>query len=169
MADITLMGATYQNVPAVQLPKTGGGLVTFYENAGLIIPAGWGYYNGYLLPQIPYDDEYTYAFIRTNESTNVYNLVLGNGQWRSKPGTNATLDNWALWFSTLETDGARQYTIPKTDYTTTASDWGEYTISTATYYGTNSGRKVIFSDHDIMIQNTTNILYKHGVALLPPA
>lgn len=34
MANITLMGATYVDVPAVTLPKTGGGTVTFYENGG---------------------------------------------------------------------------------------------------------------------------------------
>lgn len=34
MADITLMGASYTDVPAVTLPKTGGGTVTFYENGG---------------------------------------------------------------------------------------------------------------------------------------
>ena len=31
MADVTLMGASYQDVPAVELPKTGGGICTFYE------------------------------------------------------------------------------------------------------------------------------------------
>ena len=34
MANITLMGASYSDVPAVTLPKTGGGTVTFYENGG---------------------------------------------------------------------------------------------------------------------------------------
>lgn len=32
MANITLMGASYTDVPAVDLPKTGGGTVRFYEN-----------------------------------------------------------------------------------------------------------------------------------------
>ena len=32
MASITLMGASYTDVPAVDLPKTGGGTVRFYEN-----------------------------------------------------------------------------------------------------------------------------------------
>lgn len=32
MADITLLGASYTNVPAVDLPKTGGGTVRFYED-----------------------------------------------------------------------------------------------------------------------------------------
>lgn len=34
MANITLMGASYTDVPAVDLPQTGGGSVRFYENGG---------------------------------------------------------------------------------------------------------------------------------------
>lgn len=34
MANITLLGASYTDVPAVTLPQTGGGTVTFYENGG---------------------------------------------------------------------------------------------------------------------------------------
>lgn len=34
MANITLMGASYTDVPAIDLPKTGGGTVRFYENGG---------------------------------------------------------------------------------------------------------------------------------------
>lgn len=34
MANITLLGASYTDVPAVTLPKTGGGTVTFYEDGG---------------------------------------------------------------------------------------------------------------------------------------
>lgn len=34
MANITLWGASYSDVPAIALPKTGGGTVTFYENGG---------------------------------------------------------------------------------------------------------------------------------------
>lgn len=34
MANITLMGASFEDVPAVTLPQTGGGTVTFYENGG---------------------------------------------------------------------------------------------------------------------------------------
>lgn len=34
MANVTLMGASYTDVPAVTLPKTGGGTVTFYESGG---------------------------------------------------------------------------------------------------------------------------------------
>lgn len=34
MANITLLGASYSDVPAVKLPKTGGGEATFYEVNG---------------------------------------------------------------------------------------------------------------------------------------
>lgn len=34
MANVTLWGANYTDVPAVTLPKTGGGTVTFYEDGG---------------------------------------------------------------------------------------------------------------------------------------
>lgn len=34
MANITLLGASYADVPAVDLPQTGGGTVRFYENGG---------------------------------------------------------------------------------------------------------------------------------------
>lgn len=34
MANITLLGASYADVPAVDLPKTGGGLARFHEVSG---------------------------------------------------------------------------------------------------------------------------------------
>lgn len=34
MANITLLGASYTDVPAVDLPQTGGGTVRFYESSG---------------------------------------------------------------------------------------------------------------------------------------
>lgn len=34
MANVSLWGANYSNVPAITLPQTGGGTVTFYENGG---------------------------------------------------------------------------------------------------------------------------------------
>ena len=41
MADITLLGATYTGVPAVDLPKSGGGTARFYENTGITIDLLW--------------------------------------------------------------------------------------------------------------------------------
>lgn len=34
MANVTLLGANYSDVPAVELPKTGGGVATFHEVVG---------------------------------------------------------------------------------------------------------------------------------------
>lgn len=34
MANVTIAGATYSDVPAIQVPQAGGGTVTFYENGG---------------------------------------------------------------------------------------------------------------------------------------
>lgn len=37
MAEITFLGTDYENVPAVTLPQTGGGTVTFYERGITLI------------------------------------------------------------------------------------------------------------------------------------
>lgn len=41
MANIELLGNTYNNVPAVELPKSGGGTAMFYENTGSKIELIW--------------------------------------------------------------------------------------------------------------------------------
>lgn len=41
MANIELLGNTYNDVPAVELPKSGGGTVMFYENPGSKIKLIW--------------------------------------------------------------------------------------------------------------------------------
>lgn len=43
--NITLMGASYSDVPAVNLPKTGGGLATFIDETDVIT-----YYTGSTTP-----------------------------------------------------------------------------------------------------------------------
>lgn len=40
MAEITLMGASYSDVPAVELPQTGGGMVLFSDTSGTTATAG---------------------------------------------------------------------------------------------------------------------------------
>ena len=129
---------------------------------GIVVPAGMALYNGYLLPKIPYADGYNYAWIRRNEQTGNWDLILGTAQWRTR--SNASLDSWALEFATQAADGARQYSIPIVGDSTSAADWGEYTSST-NYYGTTNNRKVVWASHDIMIQSTANIMYRHGIAV----
>lgn len=138
--------------------------VTVNVPVGLIIPEGFAYYNGYLLPQIPFDEEYMYAFIRKNDQTENYDLVLGTAPWHSR--ATASLDSWALEFTGQSEVGSHQYSIPQEGYTTTADSWGDY-ITSYNYYGTNNGRKVIFSSHDMTINTSSNILYKHGRGVYP--
>ena len=127
---------------------------------GITIPAGFAYYNGYLLPKIPVISGREYAWIRDNEQNDTYDLVLGTGVWYVL--SSATLDNWRLAHSAYQTDGSLQYSIPRDG---TATDWGESTTS-LNYYGTNSDRKVIFSSHDIHIGSVSgNVLYRHGNAI----
>lgn len=130
---------------------------------GVIVPAGFSYYNGYLLPDAPTDETYKYFFIRRNNKTGMYDCILGTKPWYSR--SNASLDNWALTFTGQDTAGSRQYSVPQSgDRTTTATDWGEPT-SSVNYYGTTEDRKLIFANHDIKINNGTNVLYKRGYAL----
>lgn len=133
--------------------------VTVDVPTGIIIPDGYGYYNGYLLPLIPYADGYDYAWIRKNEQNDTFDLVLGTSQWRSRSA--ATLDNWQLEFANQAEDESRQYSIPQDG---SATDWGSYVTST-NYYGTSNNRKVIWASHDIRIGTSANILYRAGVAI----
>lgn len=154
-ADNVVLGYTAYNA--------GGKIEGQYEGGGgIVIPEGFAYYNGYLLPKIPTGDGYDYTFIRLNTQTGNYDCVQGTAQWRSR--SNASLDSWSLEFPGQATDGSRQYSIPASGETTTATDWGEYLTST-NYYGTNNGRKVIWSSHDIMINTTGNVLYKRGFSV----
>lgn len=145
--------------PATADGADGYSRVTVAVPQGVIIPEGFALYNGYLLPLVPYADGYNYGWIRRNAQTNSWDLVLGTSPWHSR--SNASLDSWALEFATQSIDGSRQYSIPIDGNTTTASDWGNYTIS-FNYYGTTNNRKVAWADHDIMIGTSNNILYLHG-------
>ena len=128
---------------------------------GIVIPQGFAYYNGYLLPKIPEISGRQYAWIRDNDQNDTYDLVLGTGVWYTKSGS-ATLDNWQLMFNNYATDLSYQYYIPRDG---TATSWGEY-ITSSNYYGTANNRKVIWSSHDIKIASAGgNVLYRHGIAL----
>lgn len=155
-----------QPASAISITQNGTADVSDYASAdvnvpqGIVVPAGMGYYNGYLLPKIPYADGYNYAFIRKNGQTGMWDCVLGKSQWKAR--SSATADNWALEFENETTVGARQYSIPQSGTTTTATDWGDVTVSYSSYYGTNSNRKVVFSNEDILLSNG-NILLVKGI------
>lgn len=139
--------------------------VTVNVPQGVIVPTGWAYYNGYLLPKIPYADGYNFAWIRANGATGMFDCVLGKSQWYviSSSGLNA----WSIAFANNTTLGARQYSIPMDaqEQSTSATSWGDYTVSYAATYGTGNNRKPIFTDTDIMIQGTSNICLRHGFSV----
>lgn len=64
MANITLMGASYTDVPAVTLPQTGGGTVTFYENGGGVTAAAEK-----LVNFVDYDGTILYSYDATEFSS----------------------------------------------------------------------------------------------------
>ena len=127
---------------------------------GLIIPTGFAYYNGFLLPKIPVDSQYKFTLIRKNNYTGNYDCIQGKSQWRAR--TQSTLDNWQLEFTNMTTVGTRQYSIPQDG---SATDWGEVTVSTASYYGTAQDRKIIWASDDIAIASSNNVLYRCGPAI----
>ena len=69
MANITLLGASYTDVPAVDLPQTGGGTVRFYENGG----GGSGYTRTVIVPQQTVTPTY-----ESGGGTNGYMVDLSN-------------------------------------------------------------------------------------------
>ena len=92
MANITLLGASYTDVPAVTLPQTGGGTVTFYEGGG-----GSTYTRTVIVPQQTvtptYSDGQTIATLSTASGTLVggYNYII-------------TLDGDEYWFTAINVD-----------------------------------------------------------------
>ena len=166
-ANIQSLSVTSNGTYTASGGVTGYSPITVSVSSGLIIPDGMAYYNGYLLPQIPTDRDtgYDYYWIRDNDQNDTYDLVLGNGAWYTKSGT-ATLDNWALVFANLGSAGSRQYSISRDG---TVTSWGTAVTSTSSYYGTNSGRKVIFTSHDIKIASLSgNVILRKGFAIYPP-
>ena len=126
------------------------------DGGGIIIPTGFAYYNGYLLPELPEVSGYPYIWIRKNDQNDVYDAVYGSDVWYA--GSGATLDGWRLQFDNQASVLSRQYTCPQNN----PSAWTAAT-SSGNYYETTNGRKVIWANHDILIGSSTgNVLYKRG-------
>ena len=126
---------------------------------GLIIPAGFGYYNGYLLPILPVIEGYDHVWIRMNNATGEYNAIYGNSEWYATG--SSSLASWSLTFANQTTVLSRQYDCPQSNPTA----WIEGTPS-ANNYGTGSDRKPIWSNSDIYTSSAKNaVLYKQGFAI----
>lgn len=137
--------------------------VTVSVPQGIVIPSGFAFYNGYLLPEVKdLGDGYDYWWIRANGSTGNFDLIRGKSQWYVT--SNSGLNAWSVAFANNTTLGSHQYSIPMdaNEQSTPASDWGEVTVSYAATYGTGNNRKPIFTNVDIMIQGQSNICLRHG-------
>ena len=102
MANITLLGASYTDVPAVTLPQTGGGTVTFYEDGG----GGGGYTRTVIAPQqtvTPNSDRQatlsgvTVGFVDASHYIVTLDGVEWYGTCEALWGTNLTVGE-AQWF-----------------------------------------------------------------------
>ena len=150
MANITLLGASYTDVPAVDLPKTGGGTVRFYEDGGTTsnnptletewkdVYSDWaaGYYydpdNNYAYTQIPSTEttwEVTQTYISTS-CTPFSNLI------PVKAGEEYRYQNMPIYFDSKEAivPSIIIFDSNKAEiesYTRTYQDeWTEFTIPT---------------------------------------
>lgn len=150
MANITLLGASYTDVPAVDLPKTGGGTVRFYEDGGTTsnnptletewkdVYSDWaaGYYydpdNDYAYTQIP-STETTWGETQTYTATSCTpyaNMI------PVRPGEEWRYENQPIYFD------SKSAIVPSViifdsnkaeiaSYTRTYQDeWTEFTIPT---------------------------------------
>lgn len=150
MANITLLGASYTDVPAVDLPQTGGGTVRFYEDGGTTsnnptletewkdVYSDWaaGYYydpdNDYTYTQIPSTEttwEVTQTYIATS-CTPFSNLI------PVKEGEEYRYQNMPIHFDSknAEVPSVIIFDSSKAEiqsYTRTYQDeWTEFTIPT---------------------------------------
>lgn len=150
MANITLLGASYSDVPAVDLPQTGGGTVRFYENGGAVsnnptldtewkdVYSDWaaGYYydpdNDYAYTQIP-STETTWEVTQTYTATSCtpYSNMIP-----VKEGEEWRYENMPIYFDSKEAIVPSIIIFDSTKaeieaYTRTYQDeWTEFTIPT---------------------------------------
>ena len=80
MANIELLGNTYNDVPAVELPKSGGGTALFYENTGSKIELIWtnsAPNSNFSAQTLNFSDTYDYYIITIRISTS-YGVCLSS-------------------------------------------------------------------------------------------
>lgn len=75
--NVTVAGASYENVPAVNLPKTGGGTATFYDSASLPDFTGADGSNAGAR-----------GFVPAPAATDNTKYLKGNGTWATAPVTS---------------------------------------------------------------------------------
>ena len=171
MANITLMGASYTDVPAVDLPKTGGGTVRFYEDEPADLTTKTITLNGTYDPEDDNADGYSEVTVNVQggasmtEVANTYGTEL---VITSAPGSAPSATRHTLYFeyedetnetvyayyddaligpaiaaTTPTTRNNKTVTLAQLDGTT----WYSYTPSTGTYE-TVFEESVVLADED---------------------
>ena len=138
MANITLLGASYTDVPAVDLPQTGGGTVRFYENGG----GSSGYTRTVIAPQQTVTPDSSRQAVLSGVTVGFvdashYIVTLDGVEWY---GTCET-----LWGTNLAVGEAAWFW----------SDSGDYVYPFGAIYISDEGLTVAFADtnqHTIKVE-----------------
>lgn len=118
------------------------------------------YYNGVLLPEIPVEvlASYPYAWIRKNDRTGHYDLMLSTGRWFCS--SSATLNH-------NDSNAVKWYRIVQTSYES-AEEWIYYNDTVSSGWGDDSDRKLMWSNHDIPNGSATSTtIYFYGSEPVP--
>lgn len=132
--------------------------------SGGLVPDGFTYYNGYLLPTLPVVNDYPYIVIRKNDSSGKFDALYSQTVWYTGYiTTNYDIGNWFFGCSGLDTNGIYWYTAPQTNPSSWTPHDNGNVFKTANGFGTSENRNVIWSSHDILKESESGpIVYKHG-------
>lgn len=115
-------------------------------------------YNGVRLPTIPNLADYPYCWIRNNTTTGYYDLIMATGNWflSSTDTLNHNDSNACKWYR-VEIATAESATAWTYNSDTTSSGWG-----------CESGRDLVWSNHDIPNGSATATdIYFEGTEPVP--
>lgn len=114
------------------------------------------YYNGILLPDIPTEHLVTnpYIWIRKNQSSGYYDLVLGNDKWYYSSSAVYPANSDVIYWYQIPLDGYESY-----------DEW-VFNKETTGYFGVDTNRTVLWSNYSIpngSATSTTAYFPKCGV------
>lgn len=97
-------------------------------------------YNGVLLPKIPSDvlESYPYCWIRNNTTTGHYDLIFSTEPWYYNSGVHPANNTLTLPWYRIEIGAIN-----------TATEWTFNKDAIDTYFGIDTARTVLWSNHDI--------------------
>lgn len=135
--------------------------IRYIRYNGIIVPSSThALYNGVKLPIIPADilADYPYAWIRNNTQTGYYDLILATGNWflSSTDTLNHNDSNACKWYRVA------------TATAESATAWTYTTDTTSSGWGCESGRDLVWSNHDIPNGSATATdIYFEGTEVVP--